>query len=442
MKIILYTLFLISIGSGVSYAEENVNSEIKKKSPIVGPLKLEKAIEMALDVSPEIQQLQAQLNSSNAKSNLAWAPAEPSVSFGYNDLKNQFTPSSSASHNITVSQTLGFPGRAFLNSSMYDEQTEALREQLRALRLQVSTNVKTAYYNLQLARRNIELNSDTRLAYERIVEIAKRRYESGATAQVDFLNAQVQLLTNQNELADLENSEKSTLGQLNALLERPVDESLQIESISMVYHVIPLLDEAMVKMIANRHEILAAQATYRASDKAYSLAWMQLLPDFQLSAGINTYDDKFSSPYSGDSVTYPNGNWPTQTYSVGVQVTVPIWGLFNERQVIKGAAYDRGAAQKALDLTYVQSKVALETSLETLRANDKKIRNFEAHILPLAEQSLRLAIIDYSTGKVDFQTLADTASARRQARINYANAVVTYLTTYSTFGQLIGEDLR
>ena len=67
-----------------------------------------------------------------------------------------------------LTQTVGFPGRALLNRSMLSDQAESTNSQLKAIRLQISVNVKAAYYGLALARKNIELNDDQRLAYERI----------------------------------------------------------------------------------------------------------------------------------------------------------------------------------------------------------------------------------------------------------------------------------
>lgn len=152
----------------------------------------------------------------------------------------------------------------------------------------------------------------------------------------------------------------------------------------------------------------------------------------------------FASPYSGAAPVpgYSDPAWPTRTYMAGVQFTIPLWFMFNERAVIAGASYDRAAAERNVDMVNNQSKVALETAVDMLHSTRTKIEKFEKHILPLSDQSFKLALTDYSSGRIDFQTLADTATSRRQARLNYSTAVVTYLTTYATYEQLIGEDLK
>ncbi len=402
---------------------------------------LTKAMEVAQSTSPDIQQLEEQHLSNRAKARLALAPSEPTISLSENDLTQQFVGSTSASEFIQVTQTLGFPGRALLNRAMLSDQADATSYQVEAMKLQVNVNVKTAYYNLQLARKNIELNTDTRLAYENIMSIAKRRYEAGATAQVDYINAQVALLQNHNDLSDLETAERQARAQLNILLKRPVDSALEIDPIRMTYFPKIDLNQAIDKMVANRKEIKAAQSQERSANKAHDLAWMSLLPDFQLTAGMTNYREPAASPYNS-AAPWNGTGYPTHTYQVGVQITIPLWGLLNEREVVIGAAHDHAAAEKNLAIVYNQSKTAIETTVDTINSTAQKIENFEKHMLPLSEQSLNLALIAYSSGKVDFQTLSDTATARRQTRLNYATAVVSYLTNYATYGQLIGEEIQ
>lgn len=404
------------------------------------PVDLKAAINDSLEKSPDLKQLEEQYASAQSKTRLALAPTEPSLQFLNNDMSNRFALDTAASSVIQLVQPIGFPGRALLNRSMLDDQAEVIGFQARAMKLQVSTNVKTAYYNLQLAQKNIQLNADTKLAYERILSIAKRRYEAGAAAQVDYLNAQVTLLSNNNDLADLQTAERQARAQLNTLLRRPVDAELEVEPIKMHYHSKVDLNQAIVQMLDNRNEIKSAQHQQEAAGKAYRLAWMSLLPDFQFTLGTTFYREKYASPYS--NVPELSSGWPTRTYMAGIQFTVPIWFLFNEREAIQGAAHDRAAAQGNLDIVYNQSKTSLETAVDTINSTSDKIENFEKHILPLAEQALKLALIDYSSGKVDFSTLAGTAAALRQSRLSYATAVVTYLTNYATYGQLVGEDFE
>jgi outer membrane protein TolC len=402
-----------------------------------GVLLLSEALTKAQESSPDIQQLQAQYESAIRKTNLALSPAEPTFSVLNNDMIGGLHLGTAASQVMQIQQSIGFPGRALLNRSQLSEQARAILYQEKAMELQIAVNVKTAYYNLQLAQRNIQLNEDTKLAFERVMQIARRRYESGAAAQVDVINAQIALVSNDNDLNDLQTAEKVARAQLNTLLKQPVGSAIEVEPIKMTYFPAVDLDSAAQQMMQNRNEIKAARASEKASEKSYQLAWMSLLPDFQFTLGRAKYLYGAASPYN----PMAPAPYPTETYMAGVQFTVPIWFLFNEREVINGASFDRAAAQRSLDVVSNQSKIALETAIDTIHSAEQKIKKFETRILPLSDQAFNLALTDYSSGRIDFQTLSDTATSRRQSRINYATAVVAYLTNYATYKQLIGEDL-
>jgi outer membrane protein, heavy metal efflux system len=397
-------------------------------------LTVREAIEVAEARHPDIKSLEQQVQSLEAKSWQAVAPAEPTLQVLYNDLDTPFIPHTSASTVYQLQQTIGFPGRAWLNRAAISDQAKAVNAQLQSMRLNVSTTVKTAYYNLALARKNLELNYDQKLSFEKILTVAKRRYEAGAITQVDLMIAQSALYQNQNDLIDLQATEKSNRAQLNLLLGKDGDSPLEIDPLKVTLY--PSLDReaSLKKMLDGRPEIRAVQHQYNASDKAYKLAWMSLLPDFQIVGGTTYYNQPTATPYNGASNI-------THTYMMGIQIMLPIWGFFNEREAITAASHDRANADAQVSSLYLQSKTAMESSLQTLEASRKKLENYQQHLLPLAEQTLNLALVNYSSGKIDFQAVTDAATAWRGTRKDFYALVVSYLTTYFSIGQLTGEDL-
>ena len=396
------------------------------------------AVKIALEKSPDVRAIENQLESAHARKRQALAPAEPSFQATSQDMLAPFKLSAPTSTVYQISQTIGFPGRALLNRAALSEQAQAVGAQLKSMRLQVSANVKQAYYGLAFARKNIELNSEQRNSYERILAIAKRRYEAGAITQVNILNAQTTLYSNDNDLSDLLAAEKQARGQLNVLLGNPPEQALEVDPLPKRIHPKVDFDKALQTMVENRAEIQAAKHQANASEKTQKLAYMSLLPDFQLAAGTTFYNVPGASPLAGFMNNAPEAN---HTYMAQVSITIPIWGFFNEREGIIAATHDWHAAEASLDALFNQSKVALQAAVESLESLRKKIENSEQRILPLSEQSFSLALTNYSSGKIDFQTLQDTATARRGYKRDYASNLVNYLNTYTTYGQLIGEDL-
>jgi cobalt-zinc-cadmium efflux system outer membrane protein len=398
-------------------------------------LKLQQAIERAKDHSPEIRSLRFQVASAEAKAWQALAPAEPTLALQFQDMDTPYHGiSGQASRIFTLTQPVNFPGKAFLSHSIQNNQANSLRAQLSAMELQISAAVKAAYYQLLLTQQNVALNQEQQSFYERILAIAKRRYEAGSITQVDLLNAEVSLYSNENDLVDLKSTERAARTQLNVLVGQQAETQFEVEPIPTGSKPVIESRDAEDRMVANRSEIRAAKYLWDAANGSFHLAEMSLLPDFQLIAGTTYYDTPEASPLSSVGGS-------THTYFGGVQMSVPLWFLFDQRQGIASASRDRAAAEANLQTILNQSKITLDATLDTIEAARKKIDNYQQHLMPLAEQSLTLAIINYGVGKIDFQTLSDTATMRRNTKRDFQTALVNYLTAYTTLGQLIGEDL-
>ncbi len=424
----------ITLLAGISFC--GIQRTLAANSPKSATLTMEQAIAKARDHSPEIKGLHQQWSSAQAKASQSLAPYEPTLTMTYQDMQKSFDTGNPASTVLQVQQQLGFPGRAYLTNSSLSYQAQATEAQLHAMELQVIANTKSAYLALSLAQQNLALNRDQTEAYGRILEIAKRRYASGTIPQVDLINAQIAQYSNSNDLNDLQAAERSALAQLNTLIGNPLDQEIQLEPFKSARFPLPSLEEAEKKMLAGRHELKAARYQLLAADDGVRLAKWSLLPDLFLTGGMTKYNFEPASPWSSKGAGFA-----TTTYSAGLQITIPIFGLFNERQAIRSASFDRANADANLQIALNQSRVQLKTTLETLRATEQRLENNEQHLLPLSEQALSLALINYSAGKIDFQTLVDTASSRRNIRRDYLTAVVNYLNNYATLGQLLGEEL-
>lgn len=398
-------------------------------------LTLSNAIISARATSPDLRVSVAQAQSADYRAVQALAPSLPSFSYSFQDMNTPYhgldTP---ASRVLSLTQPINFPGKALLSHSSLSHQAQALGSQAQAQALQVSLNVKTAYYQLQITRENLTLNAEQHLFYERIFATAKRRYEAGAITQVDLLNAEVALRSNENDLSDLKSAESQARAQLNLLIGEAIERKYEVEAMKPNLNKTFSLSQLQDNMLENRNELRAARHLAEAANRSYRLAQMSLLPDFQITAGTTFYDVPEASPI----FTTVSSN---HTYFIGLQASVPIWFLFDQRLGISAASSDMTAAEASLRSSINQSKLALENAYDTFVATRTKIQNFEEHIIPLTDQSLNLAIVNYGAGKIDFQTLADTATARRTTRQTYLNTIMNYLVSYSTIGQLIGEDL-
>jgi hypothetical protein len=156
------------------------------------------------------------------------------------------------------------------------------------------------------------------------------------------------------------------------------------------------------------------------------------LPDFSIGVNYNQY-------YTG-SIDYASSPL-IQTHSVNASASLPLWFIANESQAIVASGHNSDSAQAGLDSQREQSETALFTAVDTLEDNAAKLALYKDHLLPLSEVTLKLALINYGTGKIQFEDLAAAAAGLWGNRSAYYTLLAGYVTEYNQYGQLIGEQL-
>lgn len=398
-----------------------------------GVLSLDQAVQAAKDRSPDISNLRHQMLAAEAQARQALAPQDPGVSASYNDTNQAFQIPTEGSQSFGISQPFTFPGKALLNWSSGMDQAKSLKAQMDSAAMQVAANVKSAYYQLALAQKNIDLNAEQEKILGQIVSIVKRRYEAGSVTEVDVANAQMNQFQNQASLADLVLARKTALSQLDVLLGRPAEEPLEVEALPDPSG-IPAVDRAAArgKMLRLNPQILSNAYQASAARKNLGLAWMGLLPDFQVGVSDNQYFLGHAN-YAASPLL--------QTHSLQLSANLPLWFLFNESQAIVASSHNSASAQAGLDSQKEQSETALFTAVDTLDDDASKLGLYKRHILPLSEVTLKLALTNYGTGKIQFEDLAAAAAGLWGNRSAYYTLVEAYITQYTQYGQLVGEEL-
>jgi len=408
-------------------------------------LSLAQAVRDVQEMNPDIHALQEQAESAHQRALQALSPSDPSVSLSSNDLNYLFDwgkqgPgdwSNAGSIVASVNQPFSFPGKAILSFSAGQDQADALSAQVKSMELQVSGNVKNAYYQLAVSLKNLDLNSEQEEIYDQIVAVVKRRYEAGSVTQVDLANAQMAVAMNDSARADLVLAERNARAQLNILLGRPQAAPLEIDPLPEHVSFLDIdRNEALEKLEQRNLQLLSARSQERAASKNYALAWMSLLPDYQISVASNTYNEPSFADASASPVSPID-----RSYSVSLAFNFPVWFLFNETRGIAASAHDRAAAQDSLRSEEMQNKTALESALATLDNLKSKLGIYQDQLLPLSELALKMALINYGTAKIGFQDLAAAATALWSTRSTYNSLLASYASAYTNFGQLIGEDL-
>lgn len=369
-------------------------------------LTYDEAVEVALHENADLLALRSQEESLKYQARQAVAPNEPNFSVTRNDIPSLSLTQSPAQSVYSVSWTLGFPGKALSSSAAITHQSEAVSAQARAQEVNIMTSLSNNYVSFVTNEALYKFLLDEQQKNKDLIKLIEKRFAASQASKVDLLNAQV--ATHQVAQAILENrnDHEVLLTQFRQIIRRPSDKSLfpQVPEKAVIPPVTQSFDELVPVMLRNNQAIAAANRTLDSTAALSTNAMLQALPDFELSAGVNTW---LPTPAPNQGVT--------KDYTVGITVAVPIFFAFNELQGIHVARKNEDAAQYQLESQKLQAISALQTAYTSLKATLLDLDASEKLVVPAAKESFDLTLLTYGLGKADYLIVNQSRQAWHEA---------------------------
>jgi cobalt-zinc-cadmium efflux system outer membrane protein len=383
-------------------------------------LTLPAVIAEALEKNPEIQALQRRFEAARARVPQARALPDPTIAIA---------PETAIGGRLgtieyTLAQQLPFPGKLRLRGEVAQAEANQAQAEYQAKRLEVVTKVKSAYYQLFLAHRALEIKRQEADLLKQFARIARAKYTVGTAAQQDALKAQVILATTLNQLITLEQEKEVAAAALNTLLNRPPQAPLgtpgPVELTPFPY----TLEQLQQIAVANRAELQAARYAIERSEAAHALARRQYYPDF--SVGLEY-----------DQVRRGLDKWQPV-----VQINIP-W-LFTKPKYeaqVREAEARIGASKASLEALRNRTLFEVSDLLTKLQTAERQATLYQTSVLPLAEQTLHAATIGYQTGKVDFLTLLESQRTLRDVELGLYQGLVAMQQRRAELELALGMEL-
>ena len=153
---------------------------------------------------------------------------DPMVSAGYNASGNPLPGAGlgtepTANIGVMVSQELPYPGKRDLRASIASREADAAFQEIDAARLSIVARVKQAYYRLAYTYAVSDVLTRNNALLDTLLKVSEGRYAVGQAAQQDVFKAQTQLSILELQLERVRQERATREGELNALLNRPVD---------------------------------------------------------------------------------------------------------------------------------------------------------------------------------------------------------------------------
>ena len=385
---------------------------------------LTEAIEIGLKNNPVIKSAYENISAVEGKFWSGISLPSPEIGVSY-----EFVPLGSGLNNYEertfgISQAFEFPTNYFLRGSISGDENDIAYLNFKQSEIQITRQIKTAYYNvlakqklLAIAKENLQIADD----FSKKAEI---RYNVGEGTNLERLTAKVQFTEAKNILALAQNELKSSFAELNYSLgySRLSDEKfILIDSLAFSKFDTLSFENLYHLSLSSNQQIKISELNVNALSTERTLAWSSLLPGFNIS-------------YFRQSLGSDNNY-----YGASLDISVPLWFLFDNRGQIQYASAKVNIAESELVSVKNEVYLNLTNAYNDYSNNLQQVSLYQEHILPQAEEVYRSASASYDAGEITYIEYLQARQTIISSEKNYTEALLNYYRSIFSLEEIVGQ---
>jgi len=254
---------------------------------------------------------------------------------------------------------------------------------------------------------------------------AFQQHGVGLVAQIDVNRSQVQMLTQQQRVASLENDLSRQRINLARMTGLPPTDQYDIAD-NVPFEAAPALtvEDALKQAFLHRSDLQAAEAQVRAAERAHVAARAERLPALSLSADYGVI---------GTNPAQAHG-----TFAVVGSVRVPIWQSGRIEGDIEQAAAALSQRQAELQDLRAQVEADVRKAFLDLHAAISQVEVARENI-QVTQENLKLTRQRYDAGVSDNVTVVQSQESVANAELDYINSVFAHNLAKLSLARAIGQ---
>lgn len=319
---------------------------------------------------------------------------------------------------LEASQRLPYPGKRAAARAVAKAETAMVAADLELLRRRIRAEVSTLYARLYALDRESESLSAAAEMVDLLTEIARSRYATGQGDQEGVLKTQLQALRVAEQRADVESERQSRVAELNRWLNRPG--GITLPPIRALPQTPPIEDDAQNLAVEQAAEIRRARAALALAERGVELARLELKPNFEASAGLNSR----------------GGLDPVITARFGVEL--PLWRRQKQLPMLSASESELQAARDELADAEAMVRAEARVLREAWANADRQITRYRDGILLQAGATLDAARASYLAGRGDFSTVIEDFNLWLEASVGLARREADRFAARAGFERLLG----
>ena len=333
---------------------------------------------------------------------------------------------------IGFSQEFPFPGKLGLREEAAEYDAKAAAYSVEELRLQLISNVKSAWWQLYYLGRALETVDNNQALLRQFISVAKTKYETGMGLQQDVLLAQLELSKSMDQKIHLRAMRHHKAIRLNILMDRPINSVVLLPD--QVSRVMPNLasEDALYRKGELARPLLRQMATHiDAAQTRLDLAKRDYYPDFKVGM---TYGDR-----SGDN-SLPRGGSRSDFVSLMVGVKIPLYAGRKQSKAVSQKSFELQENRYALHDEKGAVMVEISASVADYLHAREEFSLFESGIVPQARQTVESMLAGYQVSEVDFLNLVRSQMTLFNYELQYWKVLTEANQALARLEAAVGEE--
>ncbi len=336
------------------------------------------------------------------------------------------------SYTATVSAAL-----PLVNFSLWEQikgkqnEINLIIEQSRASKIDMTKQVKDAYYAVLLAKNSLSVLERSINNANETLKSTKASFEQGLVSEYDYIRAQVQVNNLNPTYINAKNGLELSILQLKMILSLPTEQEISLkenlEDFSEKVTEINLNESTA----ENNSDLRQLDLNIVSLQNSLRLVNSQHLPSLSAFG-------QYSYLTQAEDYNFANYNW-VGSAAVGLQLNIPI---FNGRTVVNKAKQIKISLQElqlqkeylkeGIDLQIQAAINSMKAAKEQLEANKDAIKQ--------AERGYEIAKVRYQTGAGTILELNDSELSMTQANLTYQQSLYDYLVAQNNLEKVLGKE--
>jgi NodT family efflux transporter outer membrane factor (OMF) lipoprotein len=294
-------------------------------------------------------------------------------------------------------------------------EAEASSADAEALRSVLLADVAGAYFAWQGLQAQRTALTEIVAGQSQQVQLARARFELGATDELDLRRVQSELRVSEAWLAALQSELAQVASRIALLTGRfPSELALEVRDDTLT-SARPLALGTPQWMLSQRPDVAAAEARLKAASARDDAAWAALLPRLTLGGSIGVLAGR------GSDLT----EFAARSWSLQPALTIPLLDLLQLAFLREARQAETRMALAAYEKSMLAAVADVEASAATYQGATERVRLLASR-RDDAERALQIAEARYAAGGIDQLQLIDAQRTRRSAAIELAAAIAAH----------------